>query len=65
MPKFLVTVARDLWEKAEIEVEAANKEAAQEVAIKKAEDDDGIEWDRQEIGQFDPLDVKEVELAAP
>ena len=53
MPKFQVTVAGDLWEKAVVEVEAVNEEAAVAVAIEKAEADEGLEWDRQEIGQFD------------
>jgi hypothetical protein len=65
MPKYLVTVARDRWEKTEIEVEAVNETAAEAVAIAKAEADERLEWDRQEIGQFDAIEVEEVEPAAP
>lgn len=61
MPKFKVEVRRDAGEEVcFVEVEAANAEEAEDLAVEKAADDESIEWDYLDGKSEYAFDVQEV-----
>ena len=58
MPKYCVTVLKEVWEKADIEVEAEHGAAAERAAISLAKTDESIEWRHDETRAFDTIKVR-------
>ena len=59
MPKFHVTLMKEVWEKATVVVEAADETAAENTAIALAETDEEIEWRYEETRSIDAIKVDE------
>ena len=59
MPKFHVTLMKDVVEKATVVVEAADETAAENAAIALAETDEEIEWRYEETRSIDAISVEE------
>jgi hypothetical protein len=64
MQKFSVTVIKEVWERAVIEVEAADKTAAASAAIEQAQTDEAIAWRWEETHSYDAIAVEEVDQPA-
>jgi hypothetical protein len=60
MPKFCVTLLREVWDKARVVVDAANSEAAEAAALALTETDETMEWVYDQTPAIDAVDVKEV-----
>jgi hypothetical protein len=65
MPKFCVELIKDVWEKAWVEVEAADEAAAAAAAVVLAEfgEEAKIEWHWDETNSIEAIKVEEVEKA--
>jgi hypothetical protein len=60
MPKFCVTLLREVWDKARVVVDAADEAAAEAAALALTETDETIEWIYDSTPMIDAVDVKEV-----
>ena len=63
MTKFLVTVVKEIWKKAEIEVEAADESAANDAAIEQAEEDETITWCWERTQSYDAVAIEPLQEA--
>jgi hypothetical protein len=64
MLKFRVIVIKEVWQRAELAVEAADETAAISAAIAQAQTDEAIEWRWQATHGYDAIAVDEVGPAA-
>ena len=59
MPTFHVTLLKEVWMKASVTVDAANREEAESAAIALGETDESLEWRHHETPSIDAIDVEE------
>ena len=63
MPTFHVTLIKEIWEKASVVVDAADREEAERAAIALGETDESIAWRHHETPSIDAVDVEEASEA--